>query len=139
MLSTLLPIVAEKHSDKHLSFSILKKFLESYVKSIWIEHFLLLSKEQQQEATLIWKKIGKKEIKFNEFKENMNFIKITQHHREDFIVKMNSVYGRGWLNKKEFVAMVDEYFTNHQPHFHSNLNEVAQELDFIVEHHIYCV
>lgn len=139
LLSTLLPIVAEKHSDKHLNISILKKFLESYVKSIWIEHFLLLSKEQQQQAALIWKKISNKERHFHEFEDSMNFIKITQHHREDFIVKMNSVYGRSWLNKKELVATVDAYFTHHQPHLHSNLNEVVQELDFMVEHHIYCV
>lgn len=136
LLCTLLPIVAEKHSNKYLTIGILKKFLDSYVKSIWIEQFLLLQKDEQQELSNIWKKICKRESFFHEYEGMNHFLKLTPHHKEDFRVKMNSVYGRTWLQKKDFVAMVDSFFENHEPHSHPYLNEVSQEMDFIVDRHM---
>lgn len=136
LLCTLLPVVGEKHSDKYLTLGILKKFLDSYVKSLWIEHFLFSEGGVQRELSKIWKNICKRESFFYEYENNMSILRLTPHHKEDFLVKMNTLYGRGWLQKKEFLNMVNDYFENHEPHLQSYLNEVSQEMDFIVTRQI---
>jgi len=116
----LLSLVSEKHSHEVLSLNVLKHLLASFAKSIWLVKLSFLDLERIQEIKSVWQDILNGNIDYKEHHSIFLEFNFSQSNKDDFLLKMNTLFGRKWRETNDLMVLIDSYFTPDHSHINSH-------------------
>lgn len=120
----LLSLVIDKQPQELLSESLLNHLLHSFSKSIWILKLSELEIDEIQNLKSIWEGIVKKEFIYKEHHPKFLGFNFSKFHKDDFLLKMNTLFGRQWLDTDDYLILINTYFNlaDENNHSHPFLN-----------------
>jgi hypothetical protein len=129
----LFQLVCEKHQEEKLTPNVLIKLLHSFTKTLWTESLSKLEEEHSEELARLWDIISTHGENFQEHETHFEIFKLSNHHKDDFYLKMNALFGKKWLDDTRYKEIIDIHFESepqHQLLKHSHIfSEVLREFD----------
>jgi hypothetical protein len=110
LYSNLLSLVSEKQSHVVLSQNLIQHLLDSFAKSIWLIKLSSLDIERIQEIKSVWLDIMNKQIDYEDHHAIFLEFNFSQSNKDNFILKMNTLFGQKWREKNDFLILIDSYF-----------------------------
>ena len=124
LFPNLLSLVVEKHPQELLSETLLNHLLQSFSKSIWVLKLSELEMDAIQNLKHIWEGVIDKKFTYDEHHHVFLGFNLSKFHKDDFLLKMNTLFGRQWLDTDEYFVLINGYFNlvDENTHSHPFLN-----------------
>lgn len=116
----LISLISEKHPEEYISINLIKHLLDSFAKSIWIDCFLKLAPEEMHYLCNSWALVIEDASLYSDYHQLFYTYNFSKSHRDDFILKMNILFGKNWLETGNYMSVIDNYFDSTQNNSHSH-------------------
>lgn len=110
LYTNLMALVSEKHQETYISQGIVQHLLDSFAKSTWVTQMLKQDRSELQYLYHIWQGIIENKYQYSEYHHFFYPYNFSKSHREDFILKMNILFGKNWLHTASYLNLMDSFF-----------------------------